>query len=221
MITETIHNLIEAIVDTDRVKALEIIRLAIEKGITPEQVVFDVILPATEQLIGSSCDDSDLSLAQHFIISQIAGEVTEAMIPLFKTAPLPAGCVVIGTSLGDFHGLGKKIVTGALKAQMVDVIDLGLNVPAHRFVEEAINRNAQIIAISSMMVHTARGENGPLKVRKLLKNAGLESQIKIVVGGAPYIYDEKLYRAVNADAWAPNGILAAKVIVNLINELKK
>ena len=220
MITETVHDLIEAIVDTDREKALETIRLALEKGITPEQIVFDVILPATEQLIGSTCDESNLSLAQHFIISQIAGEVTEAMIPLFKTAPVPIGRVVIGTAFGDFHGLGKKIVTSALKAQMVDVIDLGFNVPAHRFVEEAVKHSAQIIAISSMMVHTARGENGPLKVRKLLKEAGIENQIKIVVGGAPYIYDEQLYAIVNADAWASNGNLAAKVIINLIKEMK-
>jgi methanogenic corrinoid protein MtbC1 len=48
------------------------------------------------------------------------------------------GRVVIGTSVGDLHGPGKRIASGCLKALMIEVIDLGLNVPAERFVEEAI-----------------------------------------------------------------------------------
>lgn len=55
---------------------------------------------------------------------------------------------------------------------MVEVVDLGVNVAPERFVDEAVAHEAQVIAISSMMVHTAKGENGCLKVRQLLRERG-------------------------------------------------
>jgi len=99
---------------------------------------------------------------------------------------------------------------------MVEVDDLGVNVPAEKFVDAAVAGNAQVIAVSAMMVHTATGENGARKVRALLKERGLENQIKIVVGGAPYRFDNELYKTVGADGWAADGIAAGKMIVDLI-----
>jgi len=112
--------------------------------------------------------------------------------------------------------LGKRIVSGCLRSLMIDVIDLGVNVSAERFVDAALEHDASIIAISSMMVHTARSEHGCLAVRQLLKQRGLEQRIKIIVGGAPYTWDTELYKVVQADAWASDGISAGKVIKDLM-----
>jgi methanogenic corrinoid protein MtbC1 len=57
-------------------------------------------------------------------------------------------------------------------------------------------------------------------VRELLRERGLEERIRIVVGGAPYRFDEQLYKTVGADAWAADGISAGKVIIDLIREVK-
>jgi methylmalonyl-CoA mutase cobalamin-binding domain/chain len=210
----------EAIFDTDRERALEVIHDAVNKGVSPEAIVFKVVIPAIELMIKSISESFNASLAQHFLTSQIAADVVEEMIPKFKKTPEVVGCVVIGTSQGDFHGLGKRIVIGCLNALMINVTDLGLNVPPERFVDEAVTHDAQVIGISSMMVHTARGENGCLKVRRILKERGLEGKIKIIVGGAPYRYDANLYKIVQADAWAPDGITAGKVITALIKEVR-
>jgi methylmalonyl-CoA mutase cobalamin-binding domain/chain len=209
----------EAIFDTDRDRALNVVHDAIAQGVTPEDIVFKVVFPAIEAMIKSISENFDANLAQHFMTSQIGAEVVEKMIPLFKKSPEATGSVVIGTSLGDFHGLGKRIVIGCLSALMIDVTDLGLNVVPERFVDEAVAHSAHVIGISSMMVHTARGENGCLKVRQILKERGLEDRIKIAVGGAPYRYDKNLYRVVKADGWAENGISAGKVILDLIKEV--
>jgi methanogenic corrinoid protein MtbC1 len=118
------------------------------------------------------------------------------------------------------HSLGKRIVMGCLKALMVETIDLGVNVTAQRFVDEAVAHDAQVIAISAMMVHTATGDHGALEVRKLLHERGLEDRIRIIVGGAPYRFDGELFKHVGADAWASDGVSAGKVIVDLIREVK-
>lgn len=210
----------EAVFETDRDAAFAVVDSALAQGMSAEDIVFRVVIPVGEAMMSLITKDPDANLAQHFMTAQIAAAVTEKMLEKFKNPPEIIGRVVIGTAYGDLHSLGKRIVTGCLKALMVDVVDLGVNVPAERFVEAAIAHDAQVIAISSMMVHTAMGEAGSLKIRKILQQQGLEHRFKIVVGGAPYRFDTELYRAVGADAWAADGVSAGKVIVDLIKEVK-
>lgn len=210
----------EAIYDTDGERALRVVEDGLARGLTPEDVVFKVIIPALEAMMDQINHDPDANLAQHFMTAQIATRVTESMLARFSEPPQCVGRVVIGTSQGDLHSLGKRIVAGCLKSLMVDVVDLGINVPADRFVEEARAHEAQVIAISSMMVHTARSAHGCLRVRQLLKEKGLEERVRIVVGGAPYRFDRSLFRQVGADAWAEDGISAGRVILGLIKEVK-
>ncbi|MGR9012513.1 MAG: cobalamin B12-binding domain-containing protein [Gammaproteobacteria bacterium] len=211
----------EAVFDTDRDKALEVIHEAIAQGVTPEDIVFKVVIPAMEQMIKAISEDFDANLAQHFMASQIASQVTDEMVALFKTSPEIIGRVVIGTSHGDMHTLGKRIVSGCLRSLMIDVVDLGVNVSAERFVDAALEHSADVIAISSMMVHTARSDQGCLAVRQLLNERQLEDSIKVIVGGAPYTWDTELYKVVQADAWASDGISAGKVIKDLIMGMHK
>lgn len=219
MLSNILKEYNEAIFDTDSDRALMVIKEAVAVGISAEEIVFGIVIPSIEQFM-TAVSTNNASLAQHFLTSQIAADVVEEMIPLFKQRPETVGRIVIGTSPGDYHGLGKRIVIGCLKAQMVGVTDLGLSVSAERFVDAALESDAQVIGISSMMVHTARGENGCRKVRQILKDRSLENKIKIIVGGAPYRFDEQLYRQVGADASADNGVVAAAVITRLISEVQ-
>ena len=219
MIDDVIRAYNAAVLDTDRVRALEVVSTALGQGVSPEDIMFKVVIPGLDLMIKALDEGFDTNLAQHFMTSQIAAEITERMLELFEAPPKLIGHVVIGTAYGDLHTLGKRIVIGCLKAQMITVTDLGVNVPAEKFVSEAVAKNAQVIAVSAMMVHTARSENGVLKVRQLLHDHGLEDKIRLVVGGAPFRYDPELYKIVHADAWAENGVSAAKVILNCIREV--
>jgi len=146
--------------------------------------------------------------------------VTDRLIPLFAAVPEVRGHVVIGTSHGDFHGLGKKIVIGCLKARMFQVTDLGINVAPETFVDQALAVGADVIAISSMMVHTATGERGPKRVRQLLRERGVEDRLRIIVGGAPYRFHENLYLEVGADAWGDTAAQAPEIVASLVCEVR-
>lgn len=221
MLEDVITAYNEAVFDTDRERALKVIHDAVDRGVSPEDVVFRVVIPAIEQMIKSISESFDANLAQHFMTSQIAAEVTEQMLAKFRKAPEVVGHIVIGTAQGDLHSLGKRIVIGCLKSLMIDVTDLGVNVPPEKFVDEASARGAQVIGISAMMVHTAKGENGCIRVREILRERGLEDRMKIIVGGAPYRYDTELYKTVGADACADDGITAGRVIAGLIKEVRR
>lgn len=209
----------EAVFDTDRDQALAIVHEAVNNGVSPEEIVFQVIIPAIEQTIDLMSEDESFSLAQHFMTSQIAADVVEEMLAQFKTAPQVTGHVIMGTTYGDLHSFGKRIVIGCLQANLIEVTDLGINVPPDRFVDEAVAHRAEVIGISAMMLHTARDENGCLRVREILKARGLEQKIKLIVGGAPYRFNPELYKLVQADAWARDGITASRVISELIAEV--
>lgn len=195
----------EAVYETDKSAALAVVNQALEDGSSPEDIVFKLVIPAVESMMERIEKDPDSNLAQHFMTAQIAADVTEKMLEKFSAPPEIIGKVVIGAASGDLHSLGKRIVIGCLKSLMVEVIDLGINISAEQFVESAINNQAQVIAISAMMVHTATGQNGSIKVRALLKERGLENQIKLAVGGAPYRFDPELYQKVGADVGRPMG----------------
>lgn len=220
MIDQYKKQYVEALLDTNRDLAFDVIDSAVNEDLPPETVIFDILLPGMEELAELVRVGPDTTLAQLYLASQISSEVTDRLIPSFSRVPDVEGKVVIGTAFEDFHGLGKKIVGGCLRAGMVEVVDLGLNVTADAFVEAAVKQDAQVIGISSMMVHTARGENGASGVRSLLRKEGLENRIKLVVGGAPYRFHPRMYQEVGADAWAENGIIAAKVITDLVREVR-
>jgi len=220
VIDQIIKKYQDAIFDTDKSAALKVVHDALEKGISPKDIVFKVVVPSIEYMSTSIAQDFGANLAQHFMTAQIAAQVTEEMVSLFEQPPQIIGKIVIGTSFGDFHGLGKRIVIGCLKAQMIETVDLGLNVTAEKFVDSAIEHEAQVIGISSMMLHTARGENGCIKVREILTRKDLGNRIKIIVGGAPYKYDHELYKIVHSDSWAENGIAAGRIVKNLISEIQ-
>lgn len=216
----TLARYLQALFDTDKAYALQVIQDALDNGMEPEEVIFDVVIPGMERMIGGMISDNEVTLSQHFLSSQIAEEVTDRLIPLFKTVPEVRGRVVIGTSHGDFHGLGKKIVAGCLRARMFAVTDLGVNVSPERFVDEAVAIRAEVIGLSSMMVHTATGEQGSKRVRQLLKERGLEDSMRILVGGAPFRYNDKLYEEVGADAWADTAAEAPAVVERLVGEVR-
>jgi len=208
----------EAIIDTDRDRALQVVLEARAAGASPQDIIFKLIVPAIEQMIETVSEDPDANLAQHFLTASIGADITEKMLKELETSPAPVGCVVIGTAPGDFHSLGKRIVGGCLKALMYEVIDLGNSVSAQRFVDEAVAHGAQVIAVSAMMMHTARGDDGCLGVRRLLRERNLEGRIKLAAGGAPFRFDPNLYKAVGADGWAPDGVTAGKMVGELIRE---
>lgn len=216
--TRIFNEYYEAVYDTNRDQALFVIDKALEDGAKPEDIVFKVVVPTIEKMLSELVDSEGATLSQHYICSKVSAEITDKMIPLFKKQQKNRGTIVLGTARGDFHGLGKKIVAGCLKANMYEVYDLGINVSPEIFVDEAVRLKASIIGVSSMMVHTTIGEQGAAGVLRILEERGLHGQIKLIVGGAPYRFDHELYRIVGADDWSENAIEAVRVVDKLMKE---
>lgn len=92
------------------------------------------------------------------------------------------GVVVIGTVEGDIHDIGKTVVASMLQANGYQVHDLGVEVPASKFIESAKSLNAHVIAMSALLSTTMLYQRD---VIELLNNKGLADKYFTVVGGAP------------------------------------
>jgi len=92
------------------------------------------------------------------------------------------GVVVIGTVEGDIHDIGKTVVAALLQANGYEVHDLGVEVPAGRFLEAAAAQKADVIGLSALLSTTMLYQRDVLE---LLRNKGAKEKYWVAVGGAP------------------------------------
>ena len=93
------------------------------------------------------------------------------------------GKFIIGTVAGDLHDIGKNLVAMMVESAGFEVIDLGIDVPAEKFVEAVkANPDCRVVGISALLTTTMEAMRATVKA---LKDAGLSDQVKIMVGGAP------------------------------------
>jgi len=125
-----------------------------------------------------------------------------------------SGQVVLGVVEGDVHDIGKNLVKMMFEVAGFEVIDLGKDVPLEKFVEESLNAEADIVALSAMMTSTMLGMP---KVIEMIREKNPNA--KILIGGAPVSKDaaEKW----GADGWAPDATNAVREAINLVKGLKR
>ncbi len=183
-----------ALLSSDRVGARKILRDSCSTD-EPYQCITDLIEPALRS-IGVKWADGEASLSQVYV----SGRICEEFI---RSLPVPSSGIrpdqpVIGIAvLEDYHTLGKETVMTALHASGYQVTDYGAGLSVSDLVEKIRDDGIEVIFISALMLRAA------LKVRELttsLKEAGLS--VRVIVGGAPFLFDEHLWQEVDADAFA-------------------
>ena len=92
------------------------------------------------------------------------------------------GKYVIGTVSGDVHSIGKNIVATMLRVAGFDVTDLGIDVPTDVFIQKVKELKPEILGLSALLT-TTMDEQRKIIIR--LKEEGLRSKVKVMVGGAP------------------------------------
>ena len=121
------------------------------------------------------------------------------------------GKIVIGTVQGDIHSIGKNIVATLLFASGFDVIDLGEDVSAERFVNKAKEVNADLIGASALLTTTLPSQK---KIIEALKAEGMRDKVKVIFGGAPCT--PEWVEEIGGDGYAENAIKGVELATKLI-----
>lgn len=119
--------------------------------------------------------------------------------------------VVIGVVEGDTHDIGKNLVRILLEAAGFDVIDLGRDVPVRRFVEAAIEQDARVIALSTLMTTTMEGM---AEVIRILRAENVRERFKVIVGGGPI--SQQFADRIGADGYSAKAAEAVQLVRRLV-----
>lgn len=195
----------------DRLGAESVVNQALAH-LTPILVVDQIVVPALEQ-IGLAWEQGDIALSQVYMSGRICEELVEQVLP--PSDPdrkhQPRSAIVV---LSDYHMLGKRIVYSQMRASGFELFDYG-RMDVDELVERALADNIRVLLISVLMLPSA------LKVGQVcarLKAAGLP--VKVVVGGAPFLFDDKLWSEVGADAMGRNAAEAVTIVERWMREMQ-
>ena len=211
---DPIGRLKKAIVVYDREAAASAARDALAQGIDPNEALG--AMTAAIRLVGDGFGAGSLWLPD--LVG--AADAMQSAVPIIEEAIERTGArrevtgrAIIGTVFGDLHSIGKTMVAALLRADGFEVIDLGIDVPAERFVEAVRERKPDLLAMSALLTTTAP-EQG--KVINALRNEGLRGGVKIMVGGAAITQD--FGDNIGADGYDPTAVGAVKLARRLIGK---
>ena len=191
-------------------RVAELTRKAIDDGLSAADILNNGLL-AGMAVVGRKFGAHEIFLPEVLLAARAMNAGVELLKPLLIADNVPSlGKVVIGTVKGDMHDIGKNLVGIMLKGAGFEVIDLGSDVPAERFVDTAAAEGASVIGLSALLTTTMAGMRA---VVELVKERGLDGDIGVIVGGAP------LSKAFAADIGADGYGYDATSAVELVKQL--
>lgn len=184
---------------------------AVEKGGDPQKILDESLLPAINK-VGEYFDKGKYFLPQLIASAEAMKLSIEYLEPLLskgqQKGEMPV--VVIATVAGDIHDIGKNLVALMMKNYGFQVIDLGKDVPKEVIVQEAIDRDAKIIALSALMTTTMQ------EMKRVVDYARQKKvTAKIMIGGA--VITQEYAEEIGADGYSRDAADAVRVAKTLLN----
>lgn len=199
------QELVQAIADLNEKEAVALTRSLLEKGVSPMEVLDDC--RAAMQIVGERFECKQAFIPELIFAGEILKQITDIVKPYLQreaAAGKKLGKVVIGTVQGDIHDIGKNIVVFMLEINGFDVTDLGVDVPADRFVQAVKENGAGIVGLSGFL--TVAYE--PMKQTVQALRSAVPG-VKIMIGGGPI--NEQIREYTGADAWGKSAVDAVVI----------
>ncbi|PKN66168.1 MAG: cobalamin-binding protein [Deltaproteobacteria bacterium HGW-Deltaproteobacteria-15] len=202
----------QAVIDGNKKDAVALVQHAVQEGVDPERLFNQYLIPAMNA-VGDKFQRKEIFVPEMMIAARSMQACMDLLKPLIrKEATVSLGTVVIGTVFGDLHDIGKNLVKLLMESSGFTVVDLGENVPASKFVEEAKAHNAAIIGLSSLLT---TGDPHVEQTVKTIKGSELAGKVKIICGGAG-VTKKFIEEKCGADAYAENAAEGVKKIRKLL-----
>ncbi len=191
----------QAVVDMDIDSAVYFARKALEAGISAEEAIVYGLSNGMERV--SKLYQEDIYYVPELVVcGDTMYEGLNILKPHLNKTHKPLGKLIIGVVEGDSHDIGKNIVAMLLEAAGFEIHDLGTDVPLHHFADKALEVDADIVAMSSLMT-TSRGGMG--NVIEDLKKRSLRKRFVMVGGSA---VTAAFAQRIGADAYGPDAFAA-------------
>ena len=204
------QDLVDAMVSMREAEAMELAQKMLDGGEDPLHVL-ESCRTAVE-IVGQRFEAGRYFLPELIMAGEMLKKISQIAKPFLKresgTKADVRGKVVIGSVKGDIHDIGKDIVSFMLEINGFEVYDLGVDVPAEKFVDAIKTVQPDIVGMSALLTTAFESMKNTVEV---IKNAGLSDGVKIMVGGGTV--DEKVKQYSGADAYGADAVAAVKLSI--------
>lgn len=204
-------DLYDAILNGDAKKAHAATEAALAAGVAPMDLIQESMVPAMDE-VGRLFETEEYFVPELLL----AGRAMKGALGLLKPLLTASGQkmavrVIIGTVKGDLHDIGKNIVASMLEGSGFEVIDLGTDVSPESFVSAVEERQPHVVCMSALLTVTMPAMKFTIDA---LKAAGLRTQVKVLIGGAPVTM--QYAREIGADGYSENASAAVGLVKTLL-----
>lgn len=192
------------VVNGDATTVVELTQALLGRGKSPEEVLDLALIPAMD-MVGERFQKQEFYLPEMLV----AARAMQAGLAILKPRLLAGqtrarGRVVIGTVRRDLHDIGKNLVGMMLQGAGLEVVDLGADVKAERFVDAVREEKPDLVMMSALLTSTMSEMKETIDA---LKDAGLRGSVRIAVGGAPVT--QRFAEEIGADFYGQDAAQAA------------
>jgi corrinoid protein of di/trimethylamine methyltransferase len=208
------ERLFQAILNGKSDDAASATREAVAQNIAPADLINGQMIRAMGE-VGQRFQDGKAFVPQLLMAGRAMKSALELLKPMLAgSASTSIGKVVIGTVKGDLHDIGKNLVASMLEGCGFEVINIGIDVSADKFIEEVKKNQPDILCMSALLTTTM----GYMKeVIDALEAAGIRNQVKVMVGCAPVT--QGFADEIGADGYSDNANSAVTVAKQLLGKL--
>jgi 5-methyltetrahydrofolate--homocysteine methyltransferase len=182
----------------------ELVQKALDEGVNVKEVLEGGLIKGMAE-IGVKFKANEVYVPEVLIAARAMNAAMEVLAPLLAEAGVePIGKIVLGTVKGDLHDIGKNLVGMMFKGAGFEVVDVGIDITAEKFVEAAKAEGVKLIGLSALLTTTMPQMK---TVVEAAKSAGIDA--KIIIGGAPVT--QAYADEIGADGYAPDAASAVDV----------
>jgi 5-methyltetrahydrofolate--homocysteine methyltransferase len=207
------QDLADSIIKGDNLKSKEIAQKLVDEGVSAVGILNKGLMPGMD-VVGKKFKADEMYIPEVLIAARAMHAAMEVIKPLLsKSDTNTKGVVIIGTVQGDLHDIGKNLVGMMLEGAGFTVIDLGVDVPPQKFVEELNKNSARLLALSALLTTTMVSMESVIKAVRAID----DKSIKVMVGGAPLT--QEYADSIGADGYAPDASSAVNLAKSLLGKI--
>ena len=192
-------------------KVAGLVQEALDSGASAPDILNAMI--DAMSVVGDKFTKNEIFVPEMLVAARAMQKGVEVLKPLLMGEnAVSAGKMIMGTVAGDLHDIGKNLVILMLESAGFEVIDLGVDVPAEKFIE-ALDQNpdVKIVGASALLTTTMPALKDTVKALKEYPN---RDKFKVMVGGAPIT--QEFADEIGADAYTEDAAEAAQVAKKLV-----
>jgi 5-methyltetrahydrofolate--homocysteine methyltransferase len=191
----------------------ELVRKALAEGHSAPEVLNEGLI-AGMGLIGQEFKARELWVPDVLLAARNMKQGLEILKPLFSQGGQKSkGKIVLGTVKGDIHDIGKNLVSIMMSGSGLEVVDLGVDVPAEKFLAAAEENQARVIGLSALLTTTMMEMR---RVIEAVKASRLDPKPYVIVGGAPLT--EAFAKEIGADGYGGDAVTAVELALELLGK---